>query len=150
MLTPTKKRILLDMISTGDYSNILKLAVVPVDCRVVSSSLKITDSQKINYYKAQKLGDVLVIEKNKLKKNIVNLLAFELNTYTDEYVREKIFKKLNVLVSNLVAHPPKTRICKFLTKFIRASKAMRDLVENGQQDGILKTIRNIVIEMKKC
>ena len=152
MLTPGDQKILLDTIKTGEFIrlNNLKINLDQYSDLKINNLLKGNDNLRYNYRLAEKLANFLLIENNKLKKNLTRLIASELNHYSDDTKkRDKIYGQLNTYLGNLVSFPERKRIIKFLVKFTITSKALQSLVaDNSQKYEILSVFKKIGSEVK--
>ena len=122
MMNDSDKLLLLRIIKTGEYSKILSFRTNLDSIRLSNSSYFL--KQNPNSYKmASSIANILYPSENqKIKKNLGNLIAFELNHYKNNREREKVYEQLKALSSNLSAFPVQKRLNKLLTTFVKASK----------------------------
>ena len=149
MINDSDKLLLLRIIKTGNYSMILsfKTSLDYLKTSHTSYSLK----QNPNSYKmAKNIANILYPSENeKIKKNLGNLIAFELNYYKNAREREKIYEQLKTLSTNLSAFPVNKRLGKFLTSFVKASKELQNVVVKEDNLNFLKTLKTLTFEVKK-
>ena len=149
MINDSDKLLLLRIIKTGEYSRILsfKTNLDYLKSSHTSYSLK----QNPNSYKmAKSIANILYPSENeKIKKNLGNLIAFELNHYKNNREREKIYEQLKTLSTNLSAFPVNKRLGKFLTTFVKASKELQSVVVKEDNLDFLKTLKTLTFEVKK-
>ena len=149
MMNDSDKLLLLRIIKTGDYSRILSFRTNLDSIRLSTSSYVL--KQNPNSYKmANSIANILYPSENqKIKKNLGNLIAFELNYYKNTREREKVYEQLKALSSNLSAFPVQKRLSKFLTTFVKASKELQNIVVKENNLDFLKTLKILTFEVKK-
>ena len=149
MMNDSDKLLLLRIIKTGDYSRILSFRTNLDSIKLSNSSYSL--KQNPNSYKmASSIANILYPSENqKIKKNLGNLIAFELNHYKNTREREKVYEQLKALSSNLSAFPVQKRLNKFLTTFVKASKELQNIVVKENNLDFLKTLKILTFEVKK-
>ena len=149
MMNDSDKLLLLRIIKTGEYSRILSFRTNLDSIRLSNSSYSL--KQNPNSYKmASSIANILYPSENqKIKKNLGNLIAFELNHYKNNREREKVYEQLKTLSSNLSAFPVQKRLNKFLTTFVKASKELQNIVVKEDNLDFLKTLKILTFEVKK-
>lgn len=149
MILDSDKLLLLRMIKTGNYSYILSFKTNLDSLKLSNSSFSL--KQNPNSYKmANSIANILYPSENqKIKKNLGNLIAFELNHYKNNREREKIYEQLKALSTNLSAFPVQKRLNKFLTSFVKASKELQNIVVKEDNLDFLKTLKLLTFEVKK-
>ena len=149
MINDSDKLLLLRIIKTGDYSRILSFRTNLDSIKLSNSSYSL--KQNPNSYKmASSIANILYPSENqKIKKNLGNLIAFELNHYKNTREREKVYEQLKALSSNLSAFPVQKRLNKFLTTFVKASKELQNIVVKENNLDFLKTLKILTFEVKK-
>ena len=149
MMNDSDKLLLLRIIKTGDYSRILSFRTNLDSIRLSTSSYVL--KQNPNSYKmANSIANILYPSENqKIKKNLGNLIAFELNYYKNTREREKVYEQLKALSSNLSAFPVQKRLNKFLTTFVKASKELQNIIVKEDNLDFLKTLKILTFEVKK-
>ena len=149
MMNDSDKLLLLRIIKTGDYSRILSFRTNLDSIRLSTSSYVL--KQNPNSYKmANSIANILYPSENqKIKKNLGNLIAFELNHYKHNREREKVYEQLKALSSNLSAFPVQKRLNKFLTTFVKASKELQNIIVKEDNLDFLKTLKILTFEVKK-
>ena len=149
MINDSDKLLLLRIIKTGDYSRILSFKTNLDYLR--SSHASYSLKQNPNSYKmAKNIANILYPSENgKIKNNLGNLIAFELNHYKNNREREKIYEQLKTLSTNLSAFPVNKRLSKFLTSFVKASKELQSVVVKEDNLNFLKTLKILTFEVKK-
>ena len=148
-MNDSDKLLLLRIIKTGEYSRILSFRTNLDSIRLSNSSYSL--KQNPNSYKmANSIANILYPSENqKIKKNLGNLIAFELNYYKNTREREKVYEQLKALSSNLSAFPVQKRLNKFLTTFVKASKELQNIVVKENNLDFLKTLKILTFEVKK-
>ena len=149
MLLDSDKLILLNIIKTGNYQKVLSLKT-NLDY-IKNSSITYNLKQNPNSYKmASNITNILFPSENiKIKKNLNNLIALELNYYNKGKEQDKVYVQLKSLSTNLVAFPIQKRLNKFLTTFVKASKCLQNFVVKEDNYNLLKTLKNLTFEVKK-
>ena len=142
------KLLLLSIIKTGKYQKILSFKT-NLDY-IKNSNITYTLKQNPNSYKmANNITNILFPSENeKIKKQLNNLIALELNYYKGKE-QEKIYGQLKSLSLNLVAFPTQKRINKFLTTFVKASKCLQNFVVKEDNYSLIKTLKTLTFEVKK-
>ncbi len=149
MLLDSDKLLLLNIIKTGNYQKVLSLKT-NLDY-IKNSSITYSLKQNPNSYKmANNITNILFLSDNvKIKKNLNNLIALELNYYNRGKEQEKVYTQLKTLSTNLVAFPTQKRLNKFLTTFVKASKSLQNFVVKEDNFNLIKTLKNLTFEVKK-
>lgn len=139
MLLDSDKLLLLNIIKTGNYQKVLSLKT-NLDY-IKNSSITYTLKQNPNSYKmANNITNVLFPADNvKIKKQLNNLIALELNHYDRGKEQDKVYTQLKTLSTNLVAFPTQKRLNKFLTTFVKASKSLQNFVIKEDNYNLIKT-----------
>ena len=149
MINDTDKLLLLRIIKTGDYTKILSFKT-NLDYLKPSHTTYFLKQSPNSYKMARNIANILYPSENeKIKKNLGDLIAFELNYYKNNREREKIYEQLKVLSINLSAFPVNKRLGKFLTSFVKASKELQNIVVKEDNLNFLRTLKNLTFEVKK-
>ena len=151
MISSSDKRLILAAIKYGEPSKLLNLAVdlSPYTKSKLVSELRDTDEKRYNYKLSEKISNILIPSEgsNKLKRSISDLISVEL-IYSNEN-RDKIYRQINTLATNLVSFPVQKRIHKFISRFVMSSKSLRETLNGTCDLKILKIIQNVCLESRK-
>lgn len=151
MLSDTDRRLILNVIRTGNFLELinLKLDLKQFTRSALVAEFHKNDTLKFNFELAKRVANLLLIKEGKLKRSITQLVALELNNYADQKTqRNKVYRQINQLASNLVSYPENKRVAKFLVKFTKASKVLQSTVKNEENFIIFKIFQNINSEVK--
>ena len=137
------------MIRHGDYSSVFSITTNLDYIKTPQNTLKLKQNEKV-YQLSKNISNILFpTEHIKIKKALTNLIAIELNCYNDSREQQKVYEKLKNYSSTLIAFSTKKRMDKFLTTFVKASKALQNVVLTNKNLFLLKTLKILILEVKK-
>ena len=145
LLSDADKKIILGVVGSGEFPRLSQLKVDLSSYRptAIIRLLRGTDQQKTNFRMAEGLTNQLLSGGGNLRRSIVQLLALELNQYDNHPTDKKRFqKRLSNYFEELHSFPEKKRVVKFLVRFTRGSRALRETVNPDEKNLVILKIYN--------